>query len=426
MGLYCCASTVLSVDLKTNPINSVSVRTFHVPWLDALVTGVVLLCDLPFVLPWFSFGVPLKGVVGLVCAVGMCAPWLARRRFPLGSFLVSLGFAIVQVLFVPLPVPGSDVPLNMFDGVVTPLPSSVMVVFGVYNVASRSRWLQALIAALLALSFVGVVAAWQVRAGWLSRDAVMLAVMLIGWVWGWGLLVGSLRERNRRLERERDIRVRLAVVGERTRIAREIHDAVSHSLVSMTVMAEAAGRLVDSDPAKAGKVMSMVSGTGRAATADIRRVLTVLRDDDTSTDDSTQPSLVNLDALVARARTGGVDVELTVRGERRTLPTGLDAAAYRIVQESLTNAVKHGGPSLTRIEVTLDYGGDALTIHVDDDGAGPKSHHDGGFTDGGRGLIGMRERVDAYDGTLRFGPGPRGGFEVIAVLPFDDAHDRER
>lgn len=221
----------------------------------------------------------------------------------------------------------------------------------------------------------------------------------------------ALEDRAARLERERDARARIAAAEERARIARELHDIVSHSLGTMTVMADGASRVAEADPQRGSRMMARVRDTGRDAMTDMRRMLNVLRSDDPAAREP-QPGLAQLEQLLDTVRATGVRVDLAVEGERTGLAPGVDLAAYRIVQEALTNARKHGGPMLSRVEVSLTHRRESLELRISDDGRGADTLREGA----GHGIVGMRERAAAYDGSLRLGPRPGGGLEVRALL----------
>ncbi|MFI1170213.1 sensor histidine kinase [Streptomyces melanogenes] len=238
-----------------------------------------------------------------------------------------------------------------------------------------------------------------------------------------------LTERNRelkrlteQLKREQQERARRAVVDERMRIARELHDVVAHHMSVITVQAGLAGYVFSSEPDTARAALDNIAGAGREALADLRRLLSVLRvdvdeDDVPDPEETTASALSRLDDLAARVRATGVDVAIRTEGEPTSLPPGLEMCAFRVVQEALTNVVKHAGG--TRAEVTVTYLPDALLITVRDDGgtADPVASPHGS----GQGLIGMRERAKAYGGTLVAGARREGGFEVRLTLPTDDA-----
>ena len=217
---------------------------------------------------------------------------------------------------------------------------------------------------------------------------------------------------------ERLAQARAAAAAERTRIARELHDVVGHSVTVMMVQAGAARMLVETDPAAARERLLAVEESGREALAEARRMLTMLRDGDEAEALGPQPSVSDLDRLVAEARSAGCDVGLTVEGEPALLPPGEALAAYRIVQEALTNARKHAAGA--RVDVRLRYLPSALELAVENDGVdGDGANAWTGAA--GHGVIGMRERVHLYGGRLDVGPRPDGGFAVRARLPIESA-----
>jgi signal transduction histidine kinase len=213
----------------------------------------------------------------------------------------------------------------------------------------------------------------------------------------------------RRLEVERDASVRAAVTDERERIARELHDVIAHCVSVMVVQAAAAEDLLDRDPERARQPLRAIQDTGRDAVADLRRMLGLLRGSDAAPSLAPQPGAAQLDDLVAQMDAAGLPVRIDVAGTPRQLPAGVDLAGYRIVQEALTNALKHAGPA--HATVSLRYGHQALEIEVADDGRG------GAVNGRGHGLIGMRERVALYGGELDAGPRPEGGCLVRVRLP---------
>ncbi|HWJ66972.1 MAG TPA: sensor histidine kinase [Nocardioides sp.] len=219
----------------------------------------------------------------------------------------------------------------------------------------------------------------------------------------------------RKLERRRDADVRDALAAERSRIARELHDVVAHSLSVMVVQASVEARLRgDQDPALAA-TLATIEDAGRAALDDLRRLLGLLRAEAAGTGSlEPLPTLADLDAAVGRLRAAGLEVTLTVVGEDRSLPPGVTLSAYRIAQEAMTNAMKHAPGSAVRVEIRYDAG--TVTVTVDDDGPQPGRPTPDRLP-GGHGLIGMRERVRLYSGTFEAGPRPHGGYGVRALLP---------
>ena len=222
-----------------------------------------------------------------------------------------------------------------------------------------------------------------------------------------------LDEQAREIERNRAEREAAAVLGERTRIARELHDVVAHDVSVMLVQAAAAKRTVPADPERARAAIAAVEETGREALGELRRLLGVLRRGDEELALAPQPSLERIGALVQRMRATGLPVELEVAGDPVHLPPGVDAAAFRIVQEALVNVVRHA--AATRALVRVDYEPEAVELVVSDDGSGG----DGPIRDG-RGLVNLRERVALYGGELRAGRLPPRGFELRARLPIGE------
>jgi signal transduction histidine kinase len=211
------------------------------------------------------------------------------------------------------------------------------------------------------------------------------------------------------LERLGEDRVHAAIAEERARIARDLHDEVAHAMSVIAVQAEAADGALAHDPELVRRPLVAIRDTARVALSDMRRVLGALGGGDAVPDDASEPGLARLDRLVQTARAGGLSVELSVEGEPRRLPAPLDVAAYRVVQEALTNVRKHSGAR--RVDVIVRYGDNAVHLEVVDDGDG--SGPGGGS---GRGLAGLNERAAIFGGHVVAGPGPR-GFELHAVLP---------
>jgi signal transduction histidine kinase len=261
---------------------------------------------------------------------------------------------------------------------------------------------------------VGVLAFWAtvLVSGEVDVQSFLFSAgLVVATPWLAGRASRSRRLRLESLEREQEQRTRLAVGDERTRIARELHDVVAHSVGVMVVQAGGARRMLERDPARAREALESIEETGRAALTEMRHSIGVLRDEDEAAALEPQPGMENLGDLVERAREGGLTVDLALEGEARPLPRGVDLSAYRIVQEALTNTIKHAGPVRTRVNVR--YGERELELEVADEG--PVQATNG--TGAGHGLVGMRERVASYGGRLRAGPRPEGGFVVHASLP---------
>jgi signal transduction histidine kinase len=201
-----------------------------------------------------------------------------------------------------------------------------------------------------------------------------------------------------------------AVAAERARIARELHDLVTHNLSVMVVQAGAAGEVFDEHPQQARAALAAIEETGRRALSELRRLLDVVAEEEDLAYDP-QPGLRRLDELVASVRATGLGVDLTVEGSPRLLSPALELSAFRIVQEALTNVLKHA--RATRASVRVRFGTDTLELEVADDGVGAAT------TDGGRGLVGMRERAALFGGEVAAGTRPGGGFAVRARMPLE-------
>ena len=223
-----------------------------------------------------------------------------------------------------------------------------------------------------------------------------------------------LEERAERAEREREEEAARAVAEERARIARELHDVVAHQMTVMTLQAEGARRIAkDADP-RVVEALDTIRGSGHEALSEMRRMVGLLRTEPDDVDLSPQPGVERLDELIGQMQEAGLRVEIIRSGSPRPLAPGIDVNVYRIVQESLTNVLRHGGPGATA-KVTLSYLPDSVEVEVVDDGRGGASSLNG--QSGGHGLLGMRERVALLDGRLEAGPKPGGGFEVHATIP---------
>jgi signal transduction histidine kinase len=240
----------------------------------------------------------------------------------------------------------------------------------------------------------------------------------------WLLVLGTVaeiarirRERRMEAERMRAEEARRRASEERLRIARELHDVLAHNISLINVQAGVALHLIDEQPEQARTALAAIKQASKEALGELRSVLSVLRQaDEAPPPRAPAPSVAHLDGLVSRASAAGLEVRTEVSGTPRTLPTGVDLAAFRIVQEALTNVARHAGPATAVIRV--GYGEDDLTVQVEDDGSGTGQ---GGGPGGGNGIPGMRERASALGGELEAGPRPGGGFRVLARLPLDGA-----
>jgi signal transduction histidine kinase len=249
-----------------------------------------------------------------------------------------------------------------------------------------------------------------------GTDFGFIAVLLLApWLVGKAMRgrvahMGVLQLRAEKAEREREQRAREAAREERARIARELHDVIAHSVSVMVVQAGAAEEVLRQAPERALEPILAVQDTGRAALAEMARLLGMLRRDGEELGLAPQPGLDDLETLAEQTTQAGLPVELRVQGVPRPLPLGVDLSAYRIIQEALTNTRKHAGD--TRATVRIRYGADELELEVSDDGRGGENG-----VGGGHGLVGMRERVALFGGQLEAGPRPEGGFRIQARIP---------
>jgi signal transduction histidine kinase len=263
------------------------------------------------------------------------------------------------------------------------------------------------------IAVIGAHLALPARGGNNADEAlVFLGITAFVWIRGDAVRTGLLEA-----VREREARARQAVADERTRIARELHDVVSQALGVIVMQAGGAGSVPELGEKEAKAVLSTIEQTGRQAFAEMRRLVGVLRDEDEGAALAPQPTTDEIPALITRLASAGLDVDLEIEGSRREVPAGVELSAYRIVQEALTNTLKHAGAGHARVR--LAWSADHLDVEVRDDGPGaggpvPLSVHAGS---GGIGLVGMRERVMLFGGELEAGPVRDGGYRVAARLP---------
>ena len=345
-----------------------------------------------------------KGPVwlGLLLATGYTAPFALRRRHPVLVTVVVTGCVVLMSATVRDATP-----------LATPFAAILLLSYGV-GAYAEGRASLAGIAILLA----GIAGVSSLEPKTAAGDYIFpMSFGAIGWLIGRAvrtrtLLTEELHEAAVREQEAHERAAAEAAAAERRRIAREMHDVVAHSVSVMVIQAGGARRILARDPARAVAAAAQIERTGREALGEMRRLLGVLHHEDVSQAVlAPQPSMGALDALIARARAAGLSVELSETGERRSLPAGLDLAAYRVVQEGLTNALKYAGGADTAVAVR--WGADALELEIADRGPGPAGERSGA----GHGLVGMRERVRLYGGTIEAGPREGGGFRIHATLP---------
>jgi signal transduction histidine kinase len=337
-------------------------------------------------------------VLGIVLTT---APLAFRRRYPATAF---------SVIFAAVLASHNHVTTITFAAVIFAAYSAVLY--------SRFRW-----AALLAVGTGAVIATAafpdttpQVPARFTAMLILVPTAAVAVGMRGWRQRAGDSAERLLRVEAEHEAQTRRAVEAERARIAGELHDVVTHNVSVMVVQAGAARSVLASSPDEAREALLAVEASGRTAMSELRHLLGLLAPP--GGDEAVlvpQPGAGQVPSLVERVRAAGLSVELTVTGAR-DLPPGLDLAAYRVVQEALTNVIKHGAASAA--DVTIRYRKDSVTVEVTDQGAGaPPAKVPAPRADSGHGIIGMRERVAVFGGEFSAGPGPDGGFLVRACFP---------
>ena len=287
-----------------------------------------------------------------------------------------------------------------------------IAVYSAAAYAERERLIRVLLpVALLTSTAVSIGERWDRGLNWVEILTDLVATFVIPY------LLGRMTfNRRRRIVSEREVATREAVAAERAAIARELHDVVAHHMSVMVVQAGAARAVSGSDPAAAAEALRQIEASGRTGLAEMRRLLEVLKAEEDGDGKAPQPGLARIDELLDAMRASGLAVEAVVEGTPRPLSHGVDLSAYRIVQEGLTNALRHAGGASARVLVR--YEPDALELEIADDGSGPRDDPE---ASGGHGLVGMRERVHLFGGELEAGPRRGGGFLVRARLPSEPA-----
>lgn len=337
--------------------------------------------------------------------LGISLPLAWRRTAPLAAALLVLGSELAMVI--------GSTPVTSIDAILLPIPAFVIAL---YSLGAHTALVRAATGLGIALAVV-----------WFSIFAnegpgvenLAFGLVVVSAPWLAGRMVRRRTEqavalalRAQDLERSQAEREAAAVAEERTRIARELHDIIAHSVSVMTIQAGAVEEVLDSDPEKARAAAGSIRHTGRQALVDLRRLLGLLREQDADPEGLVpQPGLADLDGLINQVRSAGIEIKLDVEGTPRPLPPAVDLSAFRLVQEALTNTLKHARASTAVVGVR--YAADALHIEVVDDGVG------GNGAGKGHGLVGMRERIALYGGKLEYGRRSNGGFRVHALLPVD-------
>ena len=386
-------------------------QALRLPWVRLLADGALaVVLAAASLLEILTAGDPAagwggRGPVQVVLALVVTLPLLLRVRFPLAVLLVEAAAFVALV------------------GLASSHPSFepfAAIVIAVYSVGAHTSGRRARVGAGLLLAVglavaVGSEATGHGAAGLLSPGFWLLSAWVVGRIIrGWRRRTLELEVLTRELAAQRDLQAQAAVAVERGRIARELHDVVAHNVSMMVVQAGAAARVLEGAQPHVRDALAAIADTGRATVDEMRTLLGVLRAGEDRPALSPQPGLADLELLLQSVRDAGLPVSLHVDGEPACLPQALNLSAYRIVQEALTNTLKHAGPS--RAEVTIRYAVGEVELEVRDDGAGT-----GGVGDGGHGLVGMRERVAMLGGEIEAGPLAGGGFGVRARLPLATA-----
>ena len=345
-----------------------------------------------------------QGALNVTLLLLQTVPLAFRRLFPIPVLLVVVGSIFLQILTIPI---GDN------------LRSSGGPVVAMYTIGERveRRWGVPLLIGVLvavAVAMAPHITFAEGLQGLIQTEVFFAAAWFVGDLWRIrGLYTKAIEERAQLLEREREDRARTAILEERERIARELHDAVSHHVSVIVIQAGAAMRAVGKRTDDVRTALEAIDTTGRQALTDMRRMLGMLGSD---SGQEPLPGLDRLGDLIEQVRTAGLSVELSLRGTPRPLDPGLELSAYRIIQEALTNSLKHAGGG--RARVTVEYAPSALEIQIDDERgvetpAPVEPDHEG------RGLLGMRERVAMFRGRFAAQPTPT-GFRISAQLPLDD------
>jgi signal transduction histidine kinase len=329
----------------------------------------------------------ISGVLTLVLAGSLAL----RRRLPFTAFVLGTAALCAESLL-------------HVTSVFSPFADQIVAYsLGLYGTRTRARWGPPIILAGVVVYFADTI----------RTDAFQPIQTLFVWVATWAVGYSTARRREDQEHARRAIR-RQVVVEERTRMARELHDVVAHHVSVIGVLAAAAKRQLDRDPGKASAALASIEDSSRQAVVEMHRMLGFLRQEGDVDELAPPPTLRQLHVLTAQLEEATLSVEVRVEGEERKLPTSVELAAYRVVQEALTNTVKHADAS--RAEVRVRYRPEAVEVEIVDDGLGEAEVT---AKSGGHGLIGMRERVALHGGQLTAGPRPGGGYAVRATFPVD-------
>jgi signal transduction histidine kinase len=388
---------------------SIKIRRFVRIWFSQL--SVVALGCLAFIDIWrlpVHDAVPGSRPINTIIFLSICLILLLRRRVPVVVLFTVMFLIGAQIVFFnpSFHTPASEPPFVSF----------LALLLALYSIAAYGEERRAVVAGVTAGVVILAVDILRLGAG-AHPENIIPTWVLCAAIWFVGRTIhrsqmqaAQLRDLAAQLEVEREKKAQTAVAEERNRIAREMHDVVAHSVSVMVVQSQAAQRLLEGEQGAARKALDSIETTGRQALTEMRRLLGIVRRTDAELALAPQPSISHLEDLIEQVREAGLPVELRVEGDDSSLPPGVDLSAYRIVQEALTNTLKHAGPS--HAEVVIRHRDDEVEVEVTDDGAG---NGKGGGSK--QGLIGMRERVALYGGVLESGKKAGGGYVVRARLP---------
>jgi signal transduction histidine kinase len=377
-------------------------------WAIDMPLAVALATTLVGVRALEAHGLQRAGWPGYVLTVVAALSVAGRRRWPLAMFTVTLASSVVAIA------------LASPTGAI-----SLTVMVAVYTVAQTQQRRRAVLLAIVAGTVLALARGLLQYRGWSDartalEPALALAALFLGWaVSNRRAYVAEIAARAAQAERMREDEARRQVDAERLRIARELHDVLAHSIATINLQAGVAAHVLHDRPEHAAEALRTIKTTSKQALREMRSILGVLREVDEVQPREPAPGLGQLERLIDATDQAGVPTQMTICGARRQLPATVDLAAYRIVQESLTNVLRHAGDASARVEIS--YNEDAMTINVDDDGCGNANGSSAATAHAsrelGHGILGMRERAHALGGELQAGPRPGGGFRVSASLP---------
>ena len=371
--------------------------------VDVVIATLLFALSLTLLLPLADrTDVPSPLPLGIALLVVHCGCLAWRRTAPVTVLIVNLASAVV---FFVLGFP--------------PVALGVAMLVALYTAGSRAERRISLPLAVATVALMAIALATESRGVDVSTIVGNALVFAVTWYLGDSTrerrrYVHALEERTEELERARDELARQAVAQERVRIARELHDIVAHSMGMIAVQAGVGRHVIDSKPEDAKTSLETIERASKSALQEIRGMLGLLRSSDEAASKTPSPGLDDLSALIQEVRTTGVDAELQLETPPRPIPLGVEVTVYRIIQEALTNVIKHA--SATRARACVWFADDALRVEVVDDGVTATAT---AANQGGLGLAGMRERVSLHGGTFEAGPLPEGGFKVWASIPLE-------